>query len=123
MRLLLDGLLSPAIAVTLRAHDHDVTAVSETRNQSLRGLEDCALLDHATTEQRAVVTDNVGDFLACHRRMVEWRREHFGLVLFSNASFPRHRHDLFVRSLTAALTRLLQEHPTDERSSRVLWLR
>jgi nucleoside-diphosphate-sugar epimerase len=123
VRLLLDELLSPAIALALRARGHDVLAVSETRNQLLRGLEDRALLEHAVADRRAVVTDNVGDFLACHRSMIEWRTDHYGLVLFSNASFPRHRHDAFIRALVTALERLLVEHPADDRTSRVLWLR
>lgn len=123
MRLLLDEMIAATVAEQLRARGHDVVAVQDAPLQHLRGIDDCLLLEHAAADRRVVVTDNVADFFACHQRRLERRRPHFGLLLFTNDTFPRHRHDVFVGHMVTALSSELEAHPGDDDSSWLRWLR
>lgn len=123
MRLLLDEMMSGAVAGMLRDRGHDVVAVQEPEFAHLRGVDDCELLDHAARQRRAVVTDNVPDFVRCHRFLVDRGQPHFGLLLFTNETFPRHRPDVFVGQVLAALDLELQARPDDDDSSWIRWLR
>ena len=60
MKLLLDEMLSPAIARTLRAHGHDCVSVKE--HAEWQGLPDADLVAIARNEQRAIVTTNLRAF-------------------------------------------------------------
>jgi predicted nuclease of predicted toxin-antitoxin system len=122
VRLLLDEMISAAVAEQLRTRGHDVVAVQDPELGHLRGVDDCLLLDHAAEEHRAVVTDNIPDFFRCHRRRVDRDKPHYGLLLFTNDTFPRHRHDAFVGQLLAALEDQLLAHDEDNDSSWVRWL-
>ena len=76
--LLLDEMLSGAIAEQLRARDLDAVAVVESPR--LIGTPDEELLAYAAGQERVLVTANIGDFAAI---VTEWRgtgREHAGLV-------------------------------------------
>lgn len=122
MRLLLDEMIAATVAEQLRRRGHDVGAVQDPALHHLRGIDDCLLLEHAATDRRAVVTDNVADFFACHQRRLARQRAHFGLLLFTNDTFPRHRHDAFVGQLLSALVAELDARPSDDESSWVRWL-
>jgi hypothetical protein len=61
VKLLLDEHYSPAIARQLRTRGHDVMAVAE--RPDLVGLGDDELLARMAQEQRAIMTDDVKDFL------------------------------------------------------------
>lgn len=122
MKLLLDELLSATIATQLRARGHDVVAIQDAGLEHLRGVADRQVLEHAAGESRAVVADNVPDFLAGHRAMLAAGAAHAGLLLFGNDTFPRHRHELFVSHLVAAVEDQLRAHPGDDRSSWIRWL-
>jgi len=122
VRLLLDEMISATVAEHLRARGHDVVAVQDPDRTHLRGIDDCVLLDHAATQRRAVVTDNIPDFVRCHQRRVDRNEPHHGLLLFANDTFPRHRHDAFVGQLLAALQEQLHRHPDDNDSSWIRWL-
>ncbi len=115
-------MLSATVARQLRRRGHDVVAVQDGDLVHLRGIDDCALLDHAASDQRAVVTDNVPDFLRCHHARIEDGRSHFGLVFFTNDTFPRHRHDAFVGRAVTAIDRELADHPGDDDSAWIRWL-
>jgi hypothetical protein len=54
---------------------------------------------------------------------VDRGRPHFGLLLFTNDTFPRHRHDVFVGQVLAALDLELRARPDDDDSSWIRWLR
>ncbi len=122
MKLLLDEMISAIVADQLRARGHDVVAVQDPELGHLRGVADCLLLDQAAEEHRAVVTDNIPDFVRCHQRRVDRDEPHYGLLLFTNDTFPRHRHDVFVGQLLAALEAQLLAHADDNDSSWVRWL-
>ena len=118
MRLLLDEHYSNQIARQLRARGHDVVAVSE---RSWRGEDDEALLEIAVGERRALMTNNVRDFVAIARRWSESGEEHYGLLFTSDASMPRDSRSLgrYVRLLAA----LLERHPTDAAlANQMRWL-
>jgi predicted nuclease of predicted toxin-antitoxin system len=122
VKLLLDEMISATVAEQLRARGHDVVAVQDLVLAHLRGVDDCLLLDHAAEEHRAVVTDNIPDFVRCHQRRVDRDNPHYGLLLFTNDTFPRHRHDAFVGQLMAALEYELLANVDDNDSSWVRWL-
>lgn len=122
MRLLLDEMISATVAEQLRARGHDVVAVQEPDLGHLRGIDDCVLLDHASAERRALVTDNIPDFVRCHQRRLDRDSPHHGLLLLTNDTFPRHRHDAFVGQLLVALEEQLLAHPDDHDSSWIRWL-
>jgi predicted nuclease of predicted toxin-antitoxin system len=122
VRLLLDEMISATVAEQLRDRGHDVVAVQDGDLEHLRGIDDCELLDHAAQQRRAVVTDNIPDFVRCHQRRLDRHQPHYGLLLFTNDTFPRHRQDAFVGQVLAALEQQLQAHPDDDDSGWIRWL-
>jgi nucleoside-diphosphate-sugar epimerase len=122
VRLLLDEMIGAVVAEQLRDRGHDVVAVQDPDRGHLRGLDDCLLLATADDESRAVVTDNIPDFFRCHQRRIDDGLSHHGLLFFTNDSFPRYRHDLFVGQAIAALERELAAHEKDDPSGWIRWL-
>lgn len=118
MRLALDHHYPTAIAEQLRLLDHDVVAAIE---RDWHREPDEALLTLCVAERRALLTNNVGDFVNIARRWAVRGQEHFGLVLTSDAGLPRTRATIgrYVKLLDA----LLREHPrSDEFTDHVRWL-
>jgi len=87
VNLLLDEHLPRAIAEQLRARSHDAIAVTE--RPDLRGLSDPDLFQRARSEQRAIATYNIEDFLQLDREYRSAERSHAGIVLISAHRFPR----------------------------------
>lgn len=102
MRLLLDEMIGPRVAAELRTHALDVVSVVE--RMDLRALSDEAVLEFACTEQRILVTRNVGDFARLHHHWLAQGRLHAGLVLVAEQSFPQNRNLIgaLVRALALA---------------------
>jgi predicted nuclease of predicted toxin-antitoxin system len=101
--LLLDEMLSGAIAKQLRARGIDVVAVVE--DSALIGTADEDLLAHAAVQQRVLVTVNVADFAGLAN---DWRaggRAHAGLVYVTNRTFSQDRS--FVGAIASALAALI----------------
>ena len=120
MRLLLDEHFSPAIADELRSRGHDVLAVAAI--QELRQCGDSDLLTWATEQGRALVTENVADFVALHRQALSRGERHGGIVVTSPHRFPRSTAG--VGALVAALDELLHALPDDDALATDLrWLR
>jgi predicted nuclease of predicted toxin-antitoxin system len=65
LRLLLDEMLSQAIARALRERGHDVEAVKE--HPDSEALSDPELVSPGAGERRAIVTNNLRDFRRCTR--------------------------------------------------------
>jgi len=119
VRLLLDEHFSPEIARQLRDRGHDAVAAREF--VEVRGLSDRDLLALATTQRRAIVTENVGDFVELHRAAIITQTAHFGLIFTSSRQFPRTRHA--IGRMVRALDTLLASHPkTDALRDQTWWL-
>jgi len=87
VRLLLDEMISSAIAAELRSRGFDVEAVEEL--PELKGSPDLDLLEHAQREEQAIVTYNRDDFLALDRRYRDEGRDHHGIVFVNVRRFPQ----------------------------------
>ncbi len=101
MRLLLDEMVGPSVATALRQQQVDVE--SEAARTDLRATTDAALLELAAQQGLVLVTRNISDFLRLVRQWQSEGREHPGLVLVTESSFPQNRN--LVGRLVQALTR------------------
>ncbi|HWF49268.1 MAG TPA: DUF5615 family PIN-like protein [Solirubrobacteraceae bacterium] len=119
MRLLIDEMYPPAIAEQLRRRGHDVVAVTE--RPELRSLSDFEVFAAAQQEGRAVVTENVADFIPLANHADQRGDPHHGLVLVDPASYPRGSRGTIGRMVTE-LDRLLRGHPDDEPNSLRFWV-
>lgn len=118
MRLLLDEHYADVIAQRLREAGHDVQTVSE---RGLKGLDDEALLVLCAGEDRALVTNNVRDFVPLARAWAAAGREHAGLLLTADASLPRHKGG--VGRYVTVLSALMDAYPgVRELGDQVRWL-
>lgn len=119
MKLLVDEMYPPALALQIRDRGHDAIAVAE--RAELRSRPDPAVFEAAQTERRTVVTENIRDYVPL---AAEWDRRgrlHHGLVLVHRGRYPRGAAGTIGRMVTE-LDRLLNEHPTDEPTSLWHWL-
>lgn len=118
MKLALDHHYPIAIADQLRRAGHDVVAAVE------RGWQrepDEVLLTRCVAEGRALLTNNVGDFMVIARNWAVRGQSHLGLILTSDSSLPRTRANIgtYVKVLDA----LLRDHPNDDAlADQVQWL-
>ena len=110
MRLLLDEMLSPAIARELREPGHDVLAVAD--HPGWVALPDPEVMTLARTERRAVVTNNLRDYRPLHAEaIIPGGPGHFGMIVMPNTC-RRTRED--TGRIIAALEAKLAEYPGDE---------
>jgi hypothetical protein len=100
--LLLDEMLSGAIAEQLRARD--INAVAVAADSTLIGKADEDLLAQAATQQCVLVTANVADFVAIAADWHAAGRAHAGLVYVTTRSFLGDRS--FVGAIVSALVAL-----------------
>jgi hypothetical protein len=119
VKLLLDEHYSPEIARQLRTRGHDVLAVAERAD--LIGLGDDEFLARMAKERRAILTNNVKDFMPLANRAAAASDRHDGLLFTSDRSMPR-RSDAIGRFVDA-LDGFLQRHKDEERyGNQVRWL-
>jgi hypothetical protein len=119
LRLLVDEMYPPSIAVQLRRRGFDVSAVTE--RPELRSKPDEVIFTVAQDEGRAVVTENIADYVRLAAAAEQRGRPHFGLVLVDPAKFPRgdsRSPGRMVRELTKVLT----DHGSDDPRSLRHWL-
>ena len=110
MRLLLDEMLSPAIARELQERGHDVQAVAA--HPERQALPDPEVLALARSERRAVVTNNVRDFRPLHVEAVMLGGPgHYGMI-FMSGNYRRTKSD--IGRIIAALEVKLAQYPGDE---------
>jgi predicted nuclease of predicted toxin-antitoxin system len=119
LKLLIDEHYPPSIAEQLRERGHD--AVSAQEEADLRGMTDPDLFAEAQRRSRAVLTENVADYLVLDAEYRSRNLAHWGLILTSNRTFPRGKATT-VGALVKALDELLLEADLEDRSSRVIWL-
>lgn len=101
MRLLLDEMLPPQVASALRARGLDVVAIKE--HQELIALGDEEVLDVAILDDRAVVTDNLSDFLP-----IFWSRTTSGLACASIVALSSTRLNRNSKAFKGELIRTLE---------------
>lgn len=119
MRLILDEHFSFRIAEQLRRAGCDVLAMVE--RPELRRMSDDDLLRWAHANERALVTENVQDFLPIHGEFLSHGEAHSGIVLTSPQRFSRSAAG--IGALVRALSKLLQQRPeTGSLRSDVHWL-
>jgi predicted nuclease of predicted toxin-antitoxin system len=118
VRLMLDEHHSPEIARRLRAKDHDV-AVAERAD--LVGLSDEELFRRMALEERAIITNNVKDFVPLANRAAVDGHDHYGLLLTSDKSLPR-RLDAISRVVDTLDEFLCRHQAKDSCRNQVRWL-
>lgn len=106
MKALLDEQLSPQIAVMLRHHGYDVVAVVDRAD--LVTSSDRTVLEIASNELRAVVTNNVKDFRPLAAERLARGEAHGGLILLPSS---RIRTRAAVAALAKAIESMLRDNP------------
>ena len=107
MRLLLDEMLSPAIAQKLREGGHDVEAIST--NPLYEALSDREVMEVVRRQRRPLVTDNLVDFRPLHQEAIApGGPGHFGMI-FMPGNYRRTKDD--IGRIVAALEAKLAEFP------------
>ena len=112
---------APAVAAEPRLLGHGVLAVKE--RGELAGLPDVELPLAATSDGRAIVTENVKDFAALHKSIIATGQRHSGVVITHSRRFPRWAGD-HVPTLIDALGQFFAEQggALDDVESLVWWL-
>ena len=119
MRLLLDEMLTPAIARELRARGHDVEAVAG--HPDWAALSDSQVMTLARAERRVIVTNNVRDFRPMHNEAITpGGHGHFGMI-FMSGNYRRTKGDIgrIIKALEAKLTQYPGE---DDLANGEAWL-
>jgi len=110
VRLLLDEMLSPAIARELRERGYDVLAVAD--HPGWVALFDPEVMALARTERRAVVTNNLRDCRPLHADAITAGGPgHFGMIVMPG-TYRRTKQD--TGRIIAAIEAKLAEYPGDE---------
>jgi hypothetical protein len=108
VRLLLDEMWTPTIALQLRKRGFDVIAISEPEHAGrYAGISDDQVFAHAQDDGRAIVTDNIADYEQTRREHESRGQTHHGLIYALNPPFNRHRGDRVIGQLVNALARFL----------------
>jgi hypothetical protein len=119
LKLLLDEMYPASIAPGLRARGHDAVAVVE--RPELRSLADSEVFAAAQGEARAIVTENVRDYVAIANDHDARGDAHHGLVLVHPAKYPRGKART-IGAMVAALDALAPGLASDEATSPRAWL-
>ena len=118
MKLLLDEMHAPGIADSLTEESFDVVAVAA--QPALRGMTDEDLLTCATNDERALLTENVADFMPLAAQWAGAGRAHAGLIFTNPNRF--HRATLaYPGNVIAALGEFLSNPPITGKSW-IWWL-
>jgi xanthine dehydrogenase iron-sulfur cluster and FAD-binding subunit A len=110
VKLLLDEMYPARLSHALRDRGVDAEGVDE-RSQ-LRGLADEELLVVAAREGRALVSENVSDFMRLYGEWGSTRRRHAGIVIALSSRFSRTSagYEVFIDSLAE----LCEQRPESE---------
>jgi predicted nuclease of predicted toxin-antitoxin system len=106
VKALVDEQLSPQIAALLRDAGHDVVAVAE--RSDVIASSDRGILELASSEDRAVVTNNVKDFRPLAAEWLATGRAHSGLILVPST---RTRTRAAIAALARAIAQVMRDNP------------
>ncbi|MGH7869551.1 MAG: DUF5615 family PIN-like protein [Candidatus Dormibacteraceae bacterium] len=115
LRLLLDEMFSPRIALELTARGYNCCAV--VSDPDLQTGSDQEILEHALGQ--VLVTNNVSDFERLRRSRARTDQPTPSLIYTSDLTFPRNRK--FLGRIIEALDQVASIEATDALGS-VLWL-
>jgi len=119
VRLLLDEHYSPKIADELRKRGHDVACATD--RDDVPGPGDRELWSLVFAEGRALMTENVADFMPLVREAGAAGERHFGIVFTSPRALPRGLGTIG-RSIEL-LDSFLSDRPADDAlADQVHWL-
>jgi uncharacterized protein DUF5615 len=108
VKVLLDEMWTPTIAVELRNRDFDVVAISERSHADrYAGIPDDEVFARAQDDGRAIVTDNVADYERARRDWESRGHGHHGVVYALNPPFSRHHGDAVIGQMVKALAEFL----------------
>ena len=102
--------LSSRLSKELRKRGFDVTSSQET---GMLTESDGRQLAFAASEQRAILTFNVDDFVALHNEYLSANTEHWGIILSTRVP---------IKVLLHRLLRLLNSLSADELKNQLRWL-
>jgi predicted nuclease of predicted toxin-antitoxin system len=111
VKLLLDEMNSWRVEAELRKRGYDVVAVKRDRPE-LESRVDPTVVEAATAEQRAVVTNNVRDYRIVHERMRARGDDHYGIIYSYDDTLPRNKEAFLL--WVSTLEKLLEAHRADE---------
>lgn len=125
MKLLLDEMWTPTIAIELRRRGFDVIAINEEEHAGrYAGLPDDQVFARAQADGRAIVTDNIGDY---EKARVDWEAHgsaHRGVLYALDPPFNRHRGQDVIGQMVKAIEHFLcGTQGADEPLGRVYYLR
>jgi hypothetical protein len=108
VRLLLDEMWTPTIALELRKREFDVVAISEPAHMGrYAGISDDQVFARAQDDGRAIVTDNIADYEHARRERENRGQAHHGLIYALNPPFNRHRGKRVIGQMVNALAHFL----------------
>jgi hypothetical protein len=118
VRLLLDHHYPNAVAIELRRRRHDVETAFE---RNVHWVSDETLLTVMAEDGRAVLTNNVRDYVRILHRWATHQGSHAGVIFTSDRSLPRNAGG--VGALVSRLDELLAANPSDDAFvDRIHWL-
>jgi hypothetical protein len=125
MKLLLDEMWTPTIALELRQRAFDVIAANEAAHASrYAGTPDDAVFALAQDDGRTIVTDNVSDY---ERARLAWESRghaHHGVIYALDPPSNRHRGPSVIGEIVRALEHLLRSpEAAPQPVNRVFYLR
>jgi hypothetical protein len=106
VKALLDEQLSPQIAALLRQMGYDVEAAAD--RPDLLGCSDRSILEIASAEGRAVITNNIKDFRPLAAEWLTQGRVHGGLILLPST---RTRTRAAIAVLADRISTVLLDNP------------
>jgi hypothetical protein len=110
VKLLLDEMLSPAIARELRARGHDAEAIAGHPDRE--ALPDPEILALSQAEHRAGVTNNIRDFRPLHYEAITpGGTGHYGMI-FIPGTYRRTKDD--IGKIVIALEAVLAQYPAED---------
>ncbi len=108
MKVILDDMWTPTIAVELRKRHFDVIAINEPAHAGrYAGIPDDDVFARAQADGRAIVTDNIPDY---EKARLDWEAHDtadHGVVYALDPPFNRHRGDAVIGQMIRALEHFL----------------